>query len=334
MKQLERMIREELLAQPNDICVSIYIPQGEVKRKRDDLNEMLVEASGFLKEIFTAKEVEDFLRPLAGITKEELERFEDSMALFRSRNIFRALSLPIQVNRECFVSNHFHVKPLLKWAQEEKEFFCVDFSSKTVDVLIGNLNSFKAIGSFNYNPDNLKTVEDCVLNHSNDDTDPLVFLSGNERMCKKFIEETRLGHIDPSVVARGVYEGDYEKLWRVLNERVRRSSILKVKRSLKDFNVAIMNGDARSDINEIIKAAKEGSIKKLIVSEEDQIWGRFDAYKNNVNRLNKQSNYEDDDLLDSISEKVIENGGEVVMASKKQLPRDKPLLAILKKKAG
>jgi len=40
--------------------------------------------------------------------------------------------------------------------------------------------------------------------------------------------------------------------------------------------------------------------------------------------------HEDDDLLDDIAQTVIQNGGEVIVAKRNEIPNRRPILAILK----
>ncbi|MCO4753719.1 MAG: hypothetical protein KC478_04520 [Bacteriovoracaceae bacterium] len=329
MKQLEKMIREELLHAPENVCVSLFIPPGDEKQQCDTIKELVVDAATHLRKVFSVSEVEEFIKPMASITKSQTKAFECSIALFRTKNTFKILGLPIVVQAQAFVSNHFHIKPLLQWLQEEREFFCIEFSKSSVEIFRGDMSGFQAIDSFQGEVTS-KQIDEVVSNKSLDERETLVYLAGRIDAAKKFVSQTELEHIDPSIVDRSLYEGDYEKLWKVLFDRARRSVLLKVEKSLMDYNIALMNGRAESDIETIIKEAKAGRIKKLIISGEDSVWGRFDAFKNQINRINEQINYEDDDLLDSISEKVLEGGGEVVVANRKQLPKNKVLLAILK----
>lgn len=330
MKQLERFIRDELLTEKNTTCLSIYVPDGDVKLRCDWLKELIVEATEFLSKNHSVKEMEAFLRPLHQINHKEMEEFGGGVAFFRSANSFRALKVSADLKKECVVSNHFYIKPLLKWLQEDREFVCVDFSKSNVSVFRGDAYSFSAADFFGISPWDTESIDNCVSDNSDEHQESLVFLSGNEELAREYWHNTRLPNVDRSVVTSSAFHGNYEKLWEILNDRMRHRSIAKVKKSLLDYSMAVMNGNARSELEEVIEAAKLGKISKLIISQDDQVWGRFDAYKNNTNRVNKQINYEDDDLLDSISERVLEDGGEVILASHKQLPKGKTVLAILK----
>ena len=330
MKQLEKLIREELLQAADDVCLSIYIPSGTSRKRCDDLKELTVQATEFLKKVYSASEVESFIKPLARLSVAHLDRFQGAIGFFRSMHTLQIIDIPIEIEKEFFVSNHFNIKPLLKWLQEDIEYFCVDFSKSNVEVFRGDAHSFTSLGCYGLGPSDIQEIDSCVVEGSDEGKEGLVFLSGNTELARKYLQATSLAHVDKSVIDRSAYHGDYERLWQALKDRVRHGAILKVKRSLLDYNVAVMNGMARSEIEEIIQAAKAGAIKKLIIAQDEKIWGRFDAYKNNLNRVNRQINYEDDDLLDAISEKVMEDGGEVVLASKKELPKGKAMLAILK----
>lgn len=328
MKQLERLIKEELLSAPKGTCVSIYLGAGGAADKRHELNELIVEASEYLRKKLSASETEKFLGPINSLTRQELAQMDGSIAIFRSAHDFRLLSFPIAVENECIVSDHFNVKPLLRWLQEERSFVCLDFAKGHVDILHGDSESFASLGCFGLAPSDTAEIDACI--ESNSENSATVFVCGDRKLAQSYINSSRLINIDPSIIEKSAYGGDYTRLWETLNDRMRHRAVRKVKRSLVDYNLAMINGRAFDDIKDIIKAAKEKRIQKLIVSQDDRIWGRFDAFKNPINRINKQINYEDDDLLDSISESVIANGGEVVLAKNTQLPKGKSCLAILK----
>ncbi len=330
MKQLERMIKEELLTVPKGLCLSVYVPSGPPEDKKSNLNDLIVEACDYLQKTLNVSETEEFLRPLHALSKRDLERLEGSIAIFRTKSDFRCLSVPMTLDKECIVSNHYNVKPLLRWLQEEHSFICVDFAQTHVDVLQGDTESFASLGCFGLRPEDFSEIDACVENKASEGEATTVFVSGDRRPAQAYLNKTRLRRIDPSVIERSAYSGDYTRLWETLNDRMRHKAVRKVKRSLMDFNLALIKGMGRDDLREIIKAAKERKIQKLIVSQDQRVWGRIDAYNDPFNRINKQINYEDDDLLDSISESVLSDGGEVILASSKQLPKGKSCLAILK----
>ena len=330
MKQLERMIKEELLKAPKELCLSIYVPPGSPEEKKSNLNDLIVEACDYIQKTLTITETENFLRPLHAMSKRDLERLEGSIAIFRAKSDFRCLTVPMALDKECIVSNHYNVKPLLRWLQEEHNFICVDFAPERVDILEGDAESFASLGCFGLRPQDFSEIDSCIENKASEGDTATVYVCGERSSAQAYLNNTRLRRIDPSVIEKSAYSGDYTRLWEMLNDRTRHKALRKVKKSLMDFNLALIKGNGREDLREIIEAAKNRKIKKLIVSEDQRIWGRIDAYNEPLNRVNKQINYEDDDLLDSLSESVIVDGGEVVLASSKQLPRGKSCLAILK----
>lgn len=329
MKQLEKFIRGELLQAPKGICLTIYIPEGTTDSRCDHLKECIVDATNYLRKIFSSSEMNDFLRPIASLTHEDIGKFEAGIAFFRSAYDFRAIGVPELNSAECVVSDHYNIKPLLKWLQNDIEFFCVEILNGVVDIFRGVPGSFSSAGCYGIVADNIREIESCILENSEEGVDTKVFFSGNIKECKSVMEKTRLRCVDNSVIDRSVYQGDYELLYETLMDRIRHMAILRIKKGLLDYNKAVMDGRGSSNLEEIIDAAKHGKILKLIVSEEHKVWGRFGAYKNQINRVNKQINYEDDDLLDSISEDVLKRGGEVIVASSRHLPTGKKMLAIL-----
>lgn len=337
MKRLEKLVREELLkpgkkGEENEVCLSLFVPEGEPRRQLNDLKELIVEAADFLKGVYKSPEMEVFLRPLAKINQSHLARHKGALGIFRAMEGLKIVEIPIEVEKECFVSNHFHIKPLLAWLQEDTDFLCVEFSKSGAKAHKGDSLGIEEVGRCPAM--DAEKIDEILFGSSEDGADTVVYLAGNLDLARRFCSNTKHPRIEPSAVARDVYRGELVQLQKILLERTRQRALAKVKKSLRDFNLALLSGLAESDVENIVRAAKNGMIKKLIVSKDEKIWGRFDAYRNNVNRINKQTNYEDDDLLDSISEKVLQEGGEVVVAGKKQLPKGMPMLAILKNTAA
>lgn len=333
MKRLEKMIREDLLKTRGQLCVSLYIPEGSDRQRCDDLKELTVEASKYLQGLYNkSSELEAFLRPLAKINKAHISHFKGSLGVFRTEDGLKIVEIPVEVEKECFVSNHYHIKPLLNWLQDEARYFCVEFGKELATIYQGDFKSMEVLAEVEIvdDPNEMAKKIDLEIFSMEDAADTALFLSGNEREARSFEELSAHNRIDPSVLSREAYGGETDKLRQMLEERLRHRSLKKIRKSLVDYSFALMNGRAEADLEKIIQAAKQGRVKKLIVSKDDKIWGRFDAAGNNANRVNEQINYEDDDLLDSISEKVMETGGEVVIAKRKDLPKGKAALAILK----
>ena len=70
-------------------------------------------------------------------------------------------------------------------------------------------------------------------------------------------------------------------------------------------------------------------MKKLIVASEIKIFGRLDKNTGGLAIHPFDLDHEDDDILDDLAQTVLASGGEVVVASKDDIPKGRPALAIV-----
>jgi len=110
------------------------------------------------------------------------------------------------------------------------------------------------------------------------------------------------------------------------------------RRSLEDALIEFQGAEklkqAQKNIFQIAKAAVKGRISKLFVTEGIQIFGKLDSRTGGVSINPDHMDHEDDDLLDDLAQTVLATGGEVIVLSKDQNLSGRPILAILKDKAG
>jgi hypothetical protein len=86
---------------------------------------------------------------------------------------------------------------------------------------------------------------------------------------------------------------------------------------------------AQKNIFQIAKAAIQGRIRKLIVADEIRIFGKLDLKTGGMAIHPFDLDHEDDDILDDLAQTVLAQGGEVVLASRDEIPKGRPVLAIL-----
>jgi hypothetical protein len=78
----------------------------------------------------------------------------------------------------------------------------------------------------------------------------------------------------------------------------------------------------------IAKAAVKGQVRKLMVAEDFNVFGKLDKLTGGLSLHPIDLNHEDDCLLDDIAQTVLMTGGEVTVVKKSEMPDQKPLLAI------
>jgi hypothetical protein len=104
-------------------CLTIYIPRGSIFATTTSLKESLEEARAFLDVVLDPSEFDKFFQPLMDLANDVkmLNMISGNIAIFRSRGFFRVTSIPVSVQQMTVVADTFHIKPLLKWAQTNKD---------------------------------------------------------------------------------------------------------------------------------------------------------------------------------------------------------------------
>jgi len=88
---------------------------------------------------------------------------------------------------------------------------------------------------------------------------------------------------------------------------------------------------ATDNVEEIVAAAVNGRVDKLIVSVEHQIWGAFNPKDGKVTRSsNGQSKKHNLALLDFTAMNTLQNGGTVCALSQDEMPTDSPIAAVFR----
>ena len=100
-------------------------------------------------------------------------------------------------------------------------------------------------------------------------------------------------------------------------------------KTLLEFRLAVEGHLASKNIFQIAKAVVRGKVRKLIVTDELSIFGMIDKKSGGLAIHPTDQDHEDDDILDDLAQMVLSQGGEVIVASRDEIPKGRPILAIL-----
>jgi hypothetical protein len=81
--------------------------------------------------------------------------------------------------------------------------------------------------------------------------------------------------------------------------------------------------------NDIIPAAYYGRISHLFVQKGEHIWGRFNEMENKVT-YSESEDGGNEDLVDNVVVKTLQNGGEIFLLDREKMPADSSLAAIFR----
>ena len=100
-------------------------------------------------------------------------------------------------------------------------------------------------------------------------------------------------------------------------------------KALNEFWFAEEGHRTQKNIFQISKAVAQGKVRKLLVTDELNIFGRIDKKSGGLCIHPFDLDHEDDDILDDLAQMVLSQGGEVIIAKRNQIPNGRPILAIL-----
>ena len=283
-----------------------------------------------------------------------------SIAVFRARDTFQVIWLQQEVVDRAVVGPHFYIRPLLPALTRDNTFYVLALSQKDIRLLrctsrtsddvpfpAGTVTSFEHW---------MNTAEP---DHTNENRGEVVaskdkdqFLSHFFKQIDRGLSEVLRGHTEPLVLA-GV---DYElTLYRELNryphlakesvqgapnslkagemharalEALDRCYKTQVDDALTEWNHKV-GGGASSRLKDVIKAAHDGRVLTLLVSDSLEKTGVFDE-DTHVVKGRKTGTVEDEDLVNDAAVQTILHAGKVLVAPHHKMPNGAALAAIFR----
>lgn len=329
---------------------------GDMFRFRKRLSQLLRKADDHLSPVLSAADKKKFLSPLKtlALDAETLKKFKGNIAIFRKTNFFRFISLPIEIEETSVVADTFHVKPLIKWAQQDQDFLLVGLSFDGASLYKGSQSEFKKIDKAIY-PESLKRLDNeggyiwskekrqqKIEMHQTmrwlaqwveemvGDTKTTIFVAGDKDVVSDFVKNFSSEKLYPEAIAPYYSDSNVFEICRSIRSVLRLDSRIRLEECLREFENAQKLKIAKINIFQIARAAIKGNIKKLIVAEDLNLFGKLDRLTGGVSMNAVEMDHEDDCLLDDIAQTVLLNGGEVFVAKRGEIPRGRPIVALLK----
>ncbi len=118
-----------------------------------------------------------------------------------------------------------------------------------------------------------------------------------------------------------------EQAWRIVETYFHQET----KKTVEQYQQLADTDKATDNIEEIVAAAFNGRVDKLILSVENQIWGSFNPKNGKVIRSsNGQSKEYNLALLDFTAMNTLQNGGTICALSQDEMPTDSPIAAVFR----
>lgn len=346
----------ELLESENQIHLTVYLEnRGNTEDLRQQIRASLSEAAGPLAWALNPEELKQFFHPIEALLDNAtvLREFRGNIGLFRTRTSFRVLSIPVELKRSTHVASSFHVKPLLKWMQWDSEFLLLGLDASAIHLFHVTQHACRKLDSIHF-PKKLAALQSKVAaRRVSGPQEPGALSGSNFGWIKDWISDSasrrglrlfvvgsapivdwfmRTQNYDRAVKASALpffSESKVSEIIAKLRLLLRAETRKTLERALLTFHVANELHRVEKNIHKIAKAAVRGTVKKLIVAENREIFGRFDRKTGTVAIHPFDLDHEDDDLLDDLAQRVLMSGGEVYLAKDEEIPRGRPILAII-----
>lgn len=320
--------------------LSIYINnQGDLEDLKAQISDIINQSTKHLSLTMSLRERNKFLGPFESLLLDAriFKQMKGNIGIFRNQDFFNIINIPIEVKTNFYVATSFHVKPLLKWLQADQEFLLASFETDSVHLYKGSQDSFKLVDSVLL-PECLKKsdkqdeafiwLSEWVSLFADNSTTKLFItdknsIIGNVKNHIKYNNFIKLGFSNTSD------EQNISDICSSIREILKKHSKLKVEKALEDFHFAEEKNRTCKNIFKISKAVVEGRVKKLVITDEINVFGTINKGSGYLSIHPFDLDHEDDDVLDDLAQIVLRQGGEVLIASRVEIPNSLPILAIL-----
>lgn len=118
-----------------------------------------------------------------------------------------------------------------------------------------------------------------------------------------------------------------KQAWPIVEELFRQTT----EKAVEQYQQLAGTDKATGNIDEIVSAAFHGSVDKLVLSFEAQVWGMFDQETGKVTHHSAVQSKENNlALIDFAAMKTLQNGGTIYALSQAEMPTDSPIVAVFR----
>lgn len=348
---------KQLLESKDGVHLTIYMTNNyDLADFKFQLKQSLQEAQQCLNSILPADEIKKFFEPLDKLLIDAsiIKQMKGHIGIFRNQKTFRVLNIPVDIEPSCQVATSFHIKPLLRWLQSDQNFFLLVLTESSADLYQGSQHTFKSIDSLFF--ETLKTGPsirkraklinrshliktrinetatwlNSLMHQLNSNTQPHLFFAGDADLIDKVQDQLKYPRFIRTPVLNTIQnESSAHDACRIIRDILQADHQKMFERALLEFRIAEEDKRASKNIFQISKAVVRGRVRKLIVTDELNIFGKIDLKSGGISIHPFDLDHEDDCLLDDLAQIVLSQGGEVLVAKRDEIPKGRPILAIL-----
>ncbi len=345
-----------LLESTDGVHLTVYlVNRGKLIDLKAQLREAIGQAYEWLDPVMSVYERNKFLEPLNSLLKDAriFKQMKGNIGIFRNQDSFRVLNVPVDVEMTCQVATSYHVKPLLRWLQADQEFLFLGLEKDAAHLYKGSQDSLKLVDSI-LRPESLtdkNALGDCTslkesqqrklkvdetftwlnewISQLTKTSKPKLFVAGEKLLVDRLNRSLQYKNAVKTPAANFFSKHNVNEVYSKIRKILKVDSKAAIEKALMEFRFAEEGNRTRKNIFQISKAVAQGRVRKLIVSDELSIFGKIDKKSGGLAIHPFDLDHEDDDILDDLAQMVLSQGGEVIVASRNEIPKGRPILAIV-----
>lgn len=351
-----KLALKSILESNSGIHLTAYlVNRGDLVDLKSQLQTVLNESYEWLVGAMSSEERKKFLEPIDSLLSDGriLMQMKGNIGVYRSENYFRILNIPIEIEQSCQVASSFHVKPLLRWLQGDQEFIFLGVDNEEAHLYLGSQSTFKKIDSIflevgldigkdpiigkNWNQTLQKKLlgtemqfwlKDWIAELTKQ-SKPKLFIAGDPLVINETLKNIKYKKLVKTPLSKFFQSQNSMEYCKNIRQILKDDSMRVLENSLLEFRFAELGNRTTKNIFQISKAVVQGKVKKLIVTDELNIFGKLDPQTGGLAIHPFDLDHEDDCILDDLAQMVLSKGGEVVVAKRNEIPKGRPVLAIL-----
>lgn len=292
------------------------------------------------------------------------EARRSGVALFLDGRDFFCFEVPASVPETVVVGRHFHVRPLLPWLMEPREFIILQmdagairtlrcregklselrlprgvpvcFDSMLIDEDIPKKNFENAI-SFGIASANEQrrlqffcTMLDRSLHSYLQDLNVPLVLAGSDRMISAYKKENTYPMTVPQAIFANVDQLPEDEVIEKARQLIHAQRMEEAARHLVAMEEYVPGDRWSTSVNAVLRAAIQGRVWRLFVAEGASVTGDF---LEAIGKAGKTPHLEEDLLNCAIAETLL-HGGEVFLVEPELLPSQAPVAGLFRYSLG
>ncbi|MAV90962.1 MAG: hypothetical protein CL676_06040, partial [Bdellovibrionaceae bacterium] len=316
MFQSKELSLKSILGSKEGVHLTSYLlNQGDELHLKNQIYDSMAVAREHLTEVLTEEELKHFLSPLMQLLMDSqiLKNFKSNIGIFRTKDSFRMLNVPIEVQPLCVVATSFHVKPLLRWIHADREFLVLGIEEDSVSLYSGTQSGRRHLATLDISTESQKFgnkvdrfthgINEWLSQIATSKKAPL-FLAGSQDLVKEVVQKLKYPAAKIVILNSSFDRDESSEIFAEARQWLQAETRRSLEDALIEFQGAEKLKQAQKNIFQIAKAAVKGRISKLFVTEGIQIFGKLDSRTGGVSINPDHMDHEDDDLLDDLAQTV------------------------------